>query len=801
MKNLFLVCNAHLDPVWQWSEEEGIQAAISTFESAANLAEEFDYIFCHNEALLYSWIEKYAPELFAKIQRLVKQGKWRIMGGWYLQPDCNIPCGESLVRQILVGRRYFEEHFNAKPTVATNFDSFGHSIGLPQILKKTGYNAYVCCRPNVAECGIAEDDFIWVGLDGSEITVKRDSGQYSSALGHAADKINGHLNAYRDKETDGFVLWGVGNHGGGPSRKDLKDIEELIRKEQVNVLHSYPEEYFERGKRATKLKINTSLNRSMPGCYTSQVELKLSYRKLENSYFYAEKICACADMLGLFEYPFEELQKVEEMLLLCQFHDILPGTTVESAFKKAMNVIAHGQDVVDKIIFSAFNAYLSHAKRTDDGAYPVYAFNPSPYEREEVFPCEFMLSDQNWSDTETTFSSASANCQVVKEESNIPIDWRKRVLIQANLKPMSISVFELIPKRQNVREKLVKNAVGYTLTTQGYSFELTEGGEARVRFANGVEVERVSLCVYKDHHDSWIMQGELLNGFTDVLGNFRLATSEECKEFLDGTDLPIRLIENGEISDVIEVLYVYNRSFAVVKYLLNKKSGYIDAEINLSWQERICAVKLVIKTSAKGMLCTQTAYGEERYSRDGREYPMQKYCMIEGEESALAIINDGVYGCSSNEDSLSVTLARGACYCSHPIGDKQIVRLDRFNKGVDLGEHAYKFRIIATKDKEILHTVAQNFSEQPYVLSAFGRGEVQSFESAVVVDGKVELSSMRKNVTGEYVLRLFNGTANQVNANVNIPPLKLQTSVAFNGYEIKTLVVSKHGVKVVDEII
>lgn len=801
MKNLFLICNAHIDPVWQWNEEEGIQAAIATFASAANLAEEFNYIFCHNEALLYSWIEQYAPDLFQKIQRLIKQGKWRIMGGWYLQPDCNIPCGESLVRQILAGKRYFKEKFGAEPCVAVNFDSFGHSIGLPQILKKTGYRAYICCRPSAAESGIMEDDFTWVGPDGSEIEVKRDSGQYNSSLGHAVDKIKGHLNAYRSMETDGFVLWGVGNHGGGPSRKDLQDIEQLIREERVHIFHSYPEEYFERGARKSLRRVFSSLNRSMPGCYTSQIELKLKYRKLENSYYFAEKICASADMLGLFDYPFEKLKRAEEKLLLSQFHDILPGTTVESAYQKALNAIAHGQDMIDEIIFSAFNSYLARAKRTREGTYPVYVFNPSPYERKETFACEFMLADQNWTETETVFTAENALCQVVKEESNVPIDWRKKVLLQTTLRPMTLNAFELIPHTINMEEKTVKNAAGYALQTENYSFLLTESGNVCIRFSSGRAIHGVAVCVYKDLQDTWIMQGELLNGFKSQKGIFRLATAEECREFLDGTELPMRLIERGAVCDEIEILYVYNHSCAVVTYILNKQSNCIDVKIRLIWQERQCAVKLVINTDTSGEFMVQTAYGEEKFEKDGKEYPMQKYCTLAGKNDLLALFNNGVYASSCTENYLAVTLARGACFCAHPIGDKPIVRADRYNKCVDAGEHVYQFRIASLENRLALQNLARDFNETPYVISAFGRGESQSFENAVTIEGNIELSSMRKSEKGKYVLRLFNNTAETIRAKVCVPPLQVEKTISFKPYEIITLLVVKNIATITENII
>ena len=135
MKKIHLICNSHLDPVWMWDWEEGYGEAVSTFHQAELFCQEFDFIFNHNEAVLYEFIEEHDPELFARIKEQVKAGQWHIMGGWYLQPDWNMPSGEAYVRQIGLGRKYFAENFDARPTTAINFDSFGHSVGLVQILK------------------------------------------------------------------------------------------------------------------------------------------------------------------------------------------------------------------------------------------------------------------------------------------------------------------------------------------------------------------------------------------------------------------------------------------------------------------------------------------------------------------------------------------------------------------------------------------------------------------------------------------------------------------------------------------
>ncbi len=224
MKNIHLLCNAHLDPVWLWQSQSGMAEAVSTFRVAADFAERFDgFVFNHNESLLYEWVEEFEPQLFERIKALVKRGRWHIMGGWYLQPDCLMPTGESLIRQIEVGRGYFSEKFGIEPKTAINFDSFGHSRGLVQILKKCGYDSYIFMRPHDI---VKERDFIWQGYDGSEIIGHNTNDGYNTNKGAAVEKIKNCLeNSYPG---DNLILWGIGNHGGGPSEVDLNDIRRAL---------------------------------------------------------------------------------------------------------------------------------------------------------------------------------------------------------------------------------------------------------------------------------------------------------------------------------------------------------------------------------------------------------------------------------------------------------------------------------------------------------------------------------------------------------------------------------------------
>ena len=167
-KKVHLLCNAHIDQIWQWEWEEGASCALSTFQSAANLLNDFDYKFNHNEVVLYKYTEQYAPFLFEDIKAKAKQGKWNVMGGWYLQPDCLMPCGEAIVRQIQTGKQYFLEKFNQYSKTAVNFDPFGHSRGLVQIIKKCGQENYIFMRPlnwfvdpKKYQLELPKEEFLW----------------------------------------------------------------------------------------------------------------------------------------------------------------------------------------------------------------------------------------------------------------------------------------------------------------------------------------------------------------------------------------------------------------------------------------------------------------------------------------------------------------------------------------------------------------------------------------------------------------------------------------------------------------
>ncbi len=171
---LHMIGNAHIDPVWLWRWQEGCHEVLASFRSALDrLNEDPDFVFVSSSAVFYSWVEQIQPAMFEEIRARVREGRWEIVGGWWLQPDCNIPGGESFVRQGLYGQRYFKTKFGVTARVGYNVDSFGHHGMLPQILKQSGLDYYVFMRPNPQEQGLPGRLFWWESNDGSRVLAYR----------------------------------------------------------------------------------------------------------------------------------------------------------------------------------------------------------------------------------------------------------------------------------------------------------------------------------------------------------------------------------------------------------------------------------------------------------------------------------------------------------------------------------------------------------------------------------------------------------------------------------------------------
>ncbi len=808
---IHLVCNAHIDPVWQWEWEEGVSATLVTFRTAADLCEEAeDFTFNHNEALLYKWVEEHDPKLFERIQRLVKAGKWHIMGGWYLQPDCNMPSGEGLVRQILAGREYFQKKFDVRPTTAINFDPFGHSRGLVQILAKSGYDSYIHCRPRKAESALKADDYIWIGYDGSEIICTRPQSWYNSPLGKAGEKLNARLKEIPCLGVS-LMLWGVGNHGGGPSRKDIQDIKEIITREKNwTIHHSTPEAYFRDLKqhRDKLTRWSKDLNPWAVGCYSSMIRIKQGYRAMENALFVAEKMAATAAAQNLMPYPGTQLKAAEEDMLWTAFHDVLPGSSTAPVEKHALYKIGHGMALLSQIKAKAFFCLTKGQSPAKTDTFPVFVYNPHSWEIQTTITAEFNLPDViQCPDTfwvpDLLYEGGRLPIQAERPNSNMPMDWRKRICFKATLAPGVMNRFDIILTRKSKRPLIKNREQNGIIRLRGkgvdWAINTHSGLIEHLRFS-GKDVVRKNAfkaLVINDSADPW---GMTTDKFDSVIGQFRLLSAAKSAE-VSGVPTknlkPVRIVEQGSVRTVVEALYGYNDSYLILTWKLPKEGTEIELEARVFWNEKDKLLKLSVPTVLqKPVYMGDVAYGREILPATGRELVAQKWTAVVSERNDLAMtfVNDGTYASSFTNGEMRLTLLRSPAYAAHPVSDWPIVPDNMFRPRIDQGERIFTFWLNAGSVDERMDAIAreaQIHNEKPMIqwFSPSRRGD-RSKPFAVLSNKKVVISTLKQAEDRQaWIIRLFEPTGKRQKTELHIPVShrSIHKTVTLQPFEIKTL--------------
>jgi len=803
MKDIHMICNAHLDPVWLWQRQEGIAEAISTFRIAAKFCEEFDgFVFNHNESLLYEWVEEYEPELFCKIKKLVKDGKWKIMGGWYLQPDCMMPSGESFIRQIETGNKYFKEKFGVKPTTAINFDPFGHTRGLVQILSKCGYDSYIFMRPYDF---VPEHDFIWEGYDGSKVCAHCTNGGYNTNKGKVQERIDKIVSAAHDGAN--LMLWGIGNHGGGPSLVDLNTIK-AYNNPEVKMIHSWTEKYFAELDKTNLRTVNTSIVHCMVGCYTSMVRIKQMHRLLENELGICEKMLAVSGV----EYDRDKMKEAEKALLFCEFHDVLPGSAIKAAEDDALRLMNYGREIIARNCQKAFFKLCEGQKEGKIGEIPILVFNPNPYEVEEAVEVEFQLEDQNWNDAETTIAKVRdedgnyISSQNEKEASSERLDWRKKIAFQAKLKPMSMNRFDcelsLINSWLRPIEKCIEDESCFLLDNGDMKVSINKNtgliDEYTVDGIDYLKKDSCRLLAYEDNEDPW---GMTVDGYYNQTGAFETVSKEEANSFNGYPNVSfdnVRVIENGSVRTKIQAILKHKNSYEIITYTIPKKGKYVDIHIKMLSNDVNTLYKLSFNTCFNDFdFVGQTAFGREAMLKDEKEVCFQKWCGAFALDKGFAVINRGTYGGSAKDGIMNLTLLRTPVYSAHPILDRPVTDPDRSHDHIDMGEREFDFRI--TTNINNIDSEAEIFNQSVYALSFFPSGMGERKNTEIEIDNKsVVLSGCKTNEHGNILIRLFNTLDNENKTKIRV--FANEYTVEFGRYEVKTFALETGVLKEVNMI-
>jgi alpha-mannosidase len=325
---LHLIANAHLDPVWLWPWQAGLDEVLNTCRTMCDLLDDYpDAVFTAGEAWRYAEIEAVDAGLFERIRGHVAAGRWALVGGWWIQPDCNFPSGFALERQIEAGKRFFLDRFGAFPAVAYNVDSFGHAASLPGYLRAAGQRFYVMMRPQEHEMALPARLFRWRGFeDGPEVLTFRIAGAYGTwgdlptedHLRHAASNLP-------DGVTHAMAFYGIGDHGGGPTARMiswLRDHREAFT--GLRLEFSSPARFFAAVSEqlANVPLVTGELQQHAVGCYSVERGLKTRLRRAEHLVRQAE--LTAPDAPGLAE--------AWQHVAFNHFHDILGGTSIPSAY-------------------------------------------------------------------------------------------------------------------------------------------------------------------------------------------------------------------------------------------------------------------------------------------------------------------------------------------------------------------------------------------------------------------------------------------------------------------------------------
>jgi alpha-mannosidase len=816
-----LICNAHLDPVWQWRWEEGASEALATFRNAADILEEHpELVFCHNEAVLYRWVERLDPALFRRIRVLIAGGRWAVSGGWFIQPDLNLPGTESLIRHIAEGRRYFQDAFGAAPRVAYNFDSFGHGAGLPQILRLAGYEMYIHMRPQSGELALPADLYRWRGADGTEIPAYRISvGLYHTERDNIEARLRAGVAQALELGRDVPVFWGLGNHGGGATREDLRKIDRFrTRERRVRILHSTPDLFFAAVRAAAGAApvFEGGLERVFTGCYTSLSRLKRRAAASLAGLAQSEALAAAAWWLRGREFPGDELEEAWRLHLFNDFHDIITGSCVEPAEHDALDMYGRAEDAARRIRLGAAAALAGIGSHGPPLPLVVLISNPSLPRGPVEFEC---MADYRpfwkgkWHLRLFRADGSEVVCQEEQPEALLPFnDWRRRLSFIDDLPGVGAARYELrafegpAPKNTRMGRRRGEDAGrraprGLNATPPSSASSIAppavrisrESGLLRSLVTpDGLECLAGLLfepLVVEDTGDSW---GTGCGSYRKIVGRFRARQ-------------PSVVAARGPVRTIRQSVLFFRKSRIVMDAYSYPDWPALEFRLRITWNEERRRLKLRIPTAFAGaaVLC-EVPGAAVRRPADGEERVHGRWLLVEGKRdgraAALGIADNGQHGFDFKDGEVRLSVLRSAAYCHERgfrIGE---VPARKFS---DVGVHDVRFLVTAgTPDavRALLPGLADHLNAPPaaYAHLPFGRKQGDRAELLSLSPSCIRLLACKPAWDGAaLVVRLQETVGRPTGARLVVAPRAARKRVdillAFEPFEIKTIRIERSG--------
>lgn len=811
-----MIGHGHIDPVWGWRWMEGCEEARATFRSAIELMKEFpEYHFTASSAAFYEWVREIDPPLFAEVQAAVARGQWEIAGGWWVEPDCNIPHGESFVRHGLYSQRFFQKHFGKQAVVGFNPDSFGHAGVLPQILCKQGMRAYCYLRPNAGHGEMEYPNgngtvFHWRAKDGSEILAANIPHSYATWPWDVTQDIERHTTwlYLLPGQTDLLSFYGIGNHGGGPSRRNIRSIQEAqTRYGNLDIQFSDLITFFkaiEEHMGTTLPHIEHDLQFHAVGCYSAVSMVKQLNRQAEHQLLRAERLAALETLLHNSPSQTETLERLWREVLFNQFHDILAGSSIEKAYEDVRNsqgkVLHEGMVIEDM----ARQRIASHIDTHQDGR-SLVVFNPLPWERTEWVVAtedrfyEFrseglrqpvnILDDQGKPVTHTECRGVYPGQRARGFLATVPaLGYRTYSAVEVEKPPLVPSNGCLQAGQNWIENEFWK-----------IEFDLCDGSITNLvdkRLGARVLKKGLAWVVLADSSDTW---SHGTRGYLTETGRFGAAS--------------IRVIQDGGVRVTLHVTSTFGKSTQESWITLYSGIPTIDVKTRLNWQEKFACLKLAFETGyARPVTTTESAYSyEDRPNDHFHEFPSQAWVDLtglvengDGKSSpyGLALLNDSQYAFDSRGDVVRITILRSPPYRHH--------EPDPFNSTegwafTDQGYHEFQFRLVphvGSWREAGIPRQAWELNEPLYLHQESSHsGKLPLATSFLKVDHPNVVASVLKlaeDSSQELVIRLYEAAGEDAETWIEMPHWGWRWKTLLGPNEIQTLRVTPGAEKTVE---
>ena len=762
--------HTHIDIAWLWTVEQTREKVLRSFSTVLRLMEQYpDYKFMSSQPILYQFVKEQEPEMYEKIKERIREGRWEVDGAMWLEADCNLTGGESLVRQIIKGHRFFLEEFGKESKSLWLPDVFGYSAALPQILKKSGIPYFMTTKIAWNQYDqLPNDTFIWKGIDGSEVfafmptTTDYDKDQglnISFSDTRNTTTYTGIVNPNmalgtfkrfqnRDLTEDTLMLFGFGDGGGGPTKEMLESAERLkygipgipkIRQE-------FEQDYFDR----TYEKIHDLPD--MPtwdgelyfeyhrGTLTSMARNKRSNRKNEILYTQMET-ASCMAGIEKDEQLQNVLDKGWDILLINQFHDIVPGSSIKPVYeqtdKEYHEIEEAGKEELNRVVSAAVGR-LSMEKEG------VVVMNTQGYERDDLV----VLDDG----TEIP--------RLVDEDGrNVPAQKTadgRYLLYVSHIPPLGY-------KKLYETEELLEESTG---KEWDYTFE---NPFIKVCFNEKMEI----TSLYEKEAEKELIQegrcGNVLRTYEDrpmQWDNWDIDVFYQRKPYEADWYSPARVIENGEVRMVVEFECGFLDSTVTQQVCLYHQIPRIDFRTKADWKTH----HVILKTHFPVDVNTTRASYEiqfgnverettNNYSWDTAKFEAcgHKWADLSENSSGISLLNDCKYGYGIKKGDMSLTLIKSGTYP---------------NEDADIGEHEFTYSIYPHAGRwQEAKTVEMAYNlNVPMLAKRTGRqegcgGEYESFLKCSQESCFVEVIKKAEDGNG-VIVRMYENKNNRVRAQI-----------------------------------